>query len=198
MRPLVALAFPVTCRHYPARDRIDGRGTVMSKDDESPTLLYLVHHGATEAGEGGDAPLARLGVRQAEATRALLAIRPIDHCYCSAALCARQTARILCGPHGIAPAAMDDLAERDAEEETLAEAQQRMDAALDALLERHAGRTLLVVGHRRANGAWLARLLGMARQVSLDNCGISVVTRQAGRTAVSTLNAAFHLQGVAA
>ena len=37
-----------------------------------------------------------------------------------------------------------------------------------------------------------------ARQVVLDNCGISVVVRESGRTTVSTLNAAFHLQGVAA
>jgi hypothetical protein len=34
--------------------------------------------------------------------------------------------------------------------------------------------------------------------VTLDNCGISVVVRDSGKTAVSTLNAAFHLQGVAA
>ena len=164
----------------------------MSESDRSPTLLYLVHHGATEA--GADAPLARLGERQAEATRGLLAIRPIDHCYCSAALCARQTARILCGPHGIAPAALPELGESDAR----AEALERMAAVLDGLLERHAGRSLLVVGHRSANAAWLAGLLGMARPLDLDGCGISVVTRRAGRTRVSTLNAAFHLQGVAA
>ena len=170
----------------------------MLRDDASPTLLYLVHHGVTEAGQGGDAPLARLGVRQAEATRGFLAIRPIDHCYCSAARCARQTARILCEPHGIAPTAMDDLAERDADSESLADAQRRMGTALDSLLDRHAGRSVLMVGHRLANGAWLAGLLGMARPVSLDNCGISLVTRRARRTAVSTLNAAFHLQGVAA
>jgi hypothetical protein len=40
--------------------------------------------------------------------------------------------------------------------------------------------------------------IGQARQVSLDNCGISVVTRSGDKTHVSTLNAAFHLQGVAA
>jgi len=32
----------------------------------------------------------------------------------------------------------------------------------------------------------------------LDNCGISVVVRDGDRTTVGTLNAAFHLQGVAA
>jgi hypothetical protein len=34
--------------------------------------------------------------------------------------------------------------------------------------------------------------------VSLDNCGISVVLREDDRTTVTTLNAAFHLQGLAA
>ena len=37
-----------------------------------------------------------------------------------------------------------------------------------------------------------------ARSVSLDNCGISVVVREEGHTSVTTLNAAFHLQGAAA
>ena len=56
------------------------------------TVLYLLRHGATEAnlgrpsrlqGRRHNPPLARLGVRQAEATRDFLAIRPIDVCYCS-------------------------------------------------------------------------------------------------------------------
>ena len=37
-----------------------------------------------------------------------------------------------------------------------------------------------------------------ARQVTLDNCGISVVVRQGERSTVSTLIAALLLQGVAA
>ena len=37
-----------------------------------------------------------------------------------------------------------------------------------------------------------------ARGVTLDNCGISVVVREGDETTVTTLNAAFHLQGVAA
>lgn len=206
------------------------------------TQLFLVHHGATEAslaqpprlqGRRHDAPLARLGIRQAEATRDFLAIRPIDRCYCSSLLRARQTARILCAPHGILPVPLDELAECDVGRwegmdwqavrlldaegvrrfdaepgfgypggESFADSQERMDRAMEAILERHEGRTVLVVGHRLANCAWLAGLLGMgpkeARKVDLDHCGISVVTRRAGRTAVSTLNAAFHLQGVAA
>src|SRR6266852_199035 len=56
------------------------------------TILYLLRHGATEAnlanparlqGRRLDPPLAKLGVRQAEATRDFLAIRPIDQSYSS-------------------------------------------------------------------------------------------------------------------
>src|SRR5437667_8320223 len=86
------------------------------------TLLYLVRHGATEAtlaqparlqGRRDDAPLASLGVRQAEATRDFLAIRPIDHCYCSPLLRAVQTASIVAAPHGVSPQPVESLTECD-------------------------------------------------------------------------------------
>ena len=71
------------------------------------TILYLLRHGATEAnlahpprlqGRRLDPPLAKLGVRQAEATRDFLAIRPIDHCYSSPLRRAMQTASIVAAP----------------------------------------------------------------------------------------------------
>ena len=47
----------------------------------------------------------------------------------------------------------------------------------------------------------LAGLLGLpirqARQVMLDNCGVSVVTSEGGLTTLTTLNAAFHLPAAA-
>ena len=64
----------------------------MLKSADDRTVLYLIRHGATEAnlarpariqGRAHNPPLARLGVRQAEATRDFLAIRPIDQCYTS-------------------------------------------------------------------------------------------------------------------
>ncbi len=86
--------------------------------------------------------------------------------------------------------------------ETFGEVYHRVAPALDELLEHHEGESILVVGHHIVNRTYLAGLLGLppdqARQVTLDNCGISIVTREGGKTAVSTLNAAFHLQGVAA
>jgi broad specificity phosphatase PhoE len=207
------------------------------------TVLYLIRHGATEAnlarppllqGRKHNPPLARLGIRQAEATRDFLAVRPIDYCYCSPMLRAVQTAAIVAAPHGLSPTALEDLTECDIGRwegldwqtirnreatayqrfmahpakhgypggESFADVYRRVSSALDKLLAEHAGKSLLVVGHHVVNRTYLAGLLGLtpdqARQVSLDNCGISVVVREGERTVVNTLNAAFHLQGVAA
>jgi broad specificity phosphatase PhoE len=212
-------------------------------DVDTPTILYLIRHGATEAnlarpariqGRRHNPPLARLGVRQAEATRDFLAIRPIDHCYCSSLLRAVQTAAIVAAPHGLSPQPVEALIECDVGRwegldwqtvryldaegyqrfqaspgqygypggESFAAVHARVAPALAGLLQEHAGESILVVGHHVVNRTYLAGLLGLtpdqARQVTLDNCGISVVVREAGQTSVSTLNAAFHLQGVAA
>jgi broad specificity phosphatase PhoE len=207
------------------------------------TILYLIRHGATAAnlsrppvlqGRRYNPPLTRVGIRQAEATRDFLAIRPIDHCYCSPLRRAQQTATIVAAPHGIKPVRLDALVEcdvgrwegldwqtiraRDPEGyrrfmrnpgkhgysggESFADVRARVCPTLDELLTKHEGRALLVVSHHVVNRTYLACLLGLdagqARQVTLDNCGISVVVRENGQTAVSTLNAAFHLQGLAA
>jgi broad specificity phosphatase PhoE len=207
------------------------------------TVLYLIRHGATEAnlarppvlqGRRYNEPLAPLGVRQAEATRDLLAIRPVEHCYSSPLERALQTAAIVAAPHGLAPVPLEALIECDVgrwegldwqtirsrdsetyarfmenpavhgypEGESFAAVSDRVHAALEELLNRHAGQAILVVGHHVVNRTYLARLLGLppaqARLVTLDNCGISVVIREGETTAISMLNAAFHLQGVAA
>jgi broad specificity phosphatase PhoE len=206
------------------------------------TILYLVRHGATEAnlaqpprlqGRRHNPPLARAGVRQAEATRDFLAGRRLDRCYSSPLLRAVQTAAIVAAPHGLSPLPLNELTEcdvgrwegldwqtirfLDAENyerfrhspgrhgypggESFADVQARVAAALDGLLERHAGEALLVLGHHVVNRTYLAGLLGLgpdqARVVTLDNCGISVVVRQGGETSVATLNASFHLQHAA-
>jgi broad specificity phosphatase PhoE len=215
----------------------------MPSDNDRITVLYLIRHGATEAnlatparlqGRKSNPPLARLGIRQAEVTRDYLAVRAIDHCYCSPLLRAAQTASIVARPHGVTPVPLPALTEcdvgrwegldwqtiryLDAESyerfhddpaafgypggESFAQVHARSAPALDELLEKHAGESILVVAHHVVNRTYLAGVLGLhpgqARQVSLDNCGISIVVRQDGTTTVSTLNAAFHLQGVAA
>jgi broad specificity phosphatase PhoE len=207
------------------------------------TVLYLLRHGATEAnlarpariqGRRHNPALARLGVRQSEATRDFLAGRQVRHCYSSPLLRAMQTATIVAAPHGIAPQPLEALTECDVGRwegldwqtvryldaegyqrfhanpadfgypggETFHDVFDRVAPALDGLLSRHAGESILVVGHHVVNRTYLAGLLGLppdlARQVRLDNCGISVVIRDGTETTVSTLNAAFHLHGVAA
>ncbi len=86
--------------------------------------------------------------------------------------------------------------------ETFADVYDRVRPALDELLLRHIGETIIVVAHHVVNRTYLAGLLGLgpdrARKVILDNCGISVVVRRRGKTTVGTLNAAFHLEGIAA
>jgi broad specificity phosphatase PhoE len=78
----------------------------------------------------------------------------------------------------------------------------RSSRAIEELLRRHEGKSVLVVSHHAVNRVYLSGLLGLpperARQVSLDNCGISLVLREEGHTSVTMLNAAFHLQGAAA
>src|SRR5262249_34950746 len=56
---------------------------------------------------------APLGVRQATATRDFLAVRPIDACYTSPLLRARETAAIVALPHGLTPVVVDELTECD-------------------------------------------------------------------------------------
>src|SRR6266853_5682826 len=94
----------------------------MIKGEVMRTILYMLRHGATEAnlahlprlqGRKLDSPLAKLGVRQAEATRDFLGIRPIDHCYSSPLVRAMQTAAIVAAPHGLSPQPLDALVEGD-------------------------------------------------------------------------------------
>jgi broad specificity phosphatase PhoE len=86
--------------------------------------------------------------------------------------------------------------------ESFTDVYRRVSACLEEVLRAHAGQAILVVGHHVVNRTYLAGLLGLplsqARQVSLDNCGISVVVREGEETSVTMLNAAFHLQGLAA
>src|SRR5262249_10255075 len=94
----------------------------MASSGDGATVLYLIRHGATEAnladpprlqGRRHDPPLARVGVRQAEATRDFLAGRRLDVCYCSPLLRAVQTAAIVAAPHGVSPQPLDELTECD-------------------------------------------------------------------------------------
>jgi len=82
--------------------------------------------------------------------------------------------------------------------ESFADVAARTAPVINGLLEAHPGKTLLIVSHHVVNRVYLASVLGMspsqARLISLDNCGVSIVTREHGKSIVRTLNSAFHIQ----
>jgi broad specificity phosphatase PhoE len=167
------------------------------------TTLYLIRQANATAALCDDPPLTRLGVRQAEMTRDFLAVRPIDRCYCSTRQRALQTASIIAAPHGLTPHGLEALDEGDFDlREGFADMQSRVAEALEDILERHAGAGVLVVAHRLIHLSYLAGVLRLsseqATRVALDSCGISLVVRDGCQSTVTTLNASFHLQGLAA
>jgi len=86
--------------------------------------------------------------------------------------------------------------------ESFADVYERVAEGLERILIHHAGQTVLAVSHHAVTRTYLAALLGLplkrARMVALENCGISVVSRMGETMSVATLNASFHLQGIAA
>lgn len=83
--------------------------------------------------------------------------------------------------------------------ENFAQVHERATAAIEELFRKHDGQTFAVVSHHIVNRTYLAGALGLGpakgRSVSLDNCGISVVTKSRGKTSVVTVNSAFHVIG---
>jgi broad specificity phosphatase PhoE len=81
--------------------------------------------------------------------------------------------------------------------ENFSEVAARVTPVLDDLLLAHQGKTILVVSHHVVNRVYLAGLLGLApseaKRVSLDNCGVSVVTHNGDKAQLTTLNATLHL-----
>jgi broad specificity phosphatase PhoE len=78
----------------------------------------------------------------------------------------------------------------------------RMTDVVEELFKQYPARAILLVTHPIITSIYLATLLGLsptqARLMCLDECGISVIVREGDETTVTTLNAAFHLQGIAA
>ncbi len=84
--------------------------------------------------------------------------------------------------------------------ENFAQVYDRAAAALDELLRRHDGGAVVVVSHHVVCRVYLAACLGLppgkARAVSLDNCGVSVVTWDGAKARAKTLNSSLHLSSV--
>jgi broad specificity phosphatase PhoE len=84
--------------------------------------------------------------------------------------------------------------------ENLAQLRARVLPVIDPLLARHAGQTVLIVGHGVVNRVLLAHWLGLplrfARRLPQDNAGFNVVEAEGGTIKVRTLNQAGHLERV--
>lgn len=84
--------------------------------------------------------------------------------------------------------------------ENFTQVRDRGTAALNAIMEQHPNQRVLVVSHHIVNRTYLAGVLGLppsrARAVALDNCSISIVVRERGKSTIGTLNSVFHLRGV--
>lgn len=164
------------------------------------STLYLIRQAEALAPFEGrlNPPLSRRGIRQAEMTRDFLAMRPMDACYCSPRWRAVQTAEIIAAPHRLQPQRLGSLDEGI----DFDSVQARVCDGIEQLMQVHAGKSILVVAHRYVHLAYIAAVLQLsqiqAAAVALEHCGISVVVREDKVTTVATLNAAFHLQGLAA
>lgn len=88
--------------------------------------------------------------------------------------------------------------------ETYGELALRVDGAIAALAERHAGQRVLVVSHGGAIKSWIARILGVSSDglralAPVANTGLTTVERDAqGRHRLHTWNDVAHLAGLVA
>jgi broad specificity phosphatase PhoE len=84
--------------------------------------------------------------------------------------------------------------------ETFTQVQERAKSALQEILERHPGKSILVVSHHVVNRVYLGSLLGLtpgqSKAISLENCGISVIQHESGKAKLTMLNSSFHLDGL--
>ena len=71
-------------------------------------------------------------------------------------------------------------------------------AALDEIIKRHPGETVLIVSHNAVLKVLIAHALGLptskCRSIKTSNLGITVLESKNGRFSVRTLNSIFHLR----
>ena len=171
--------------------------------------LIIVRHALPESEEWDDSPadppLSPLGLRQAEATAALLATEGVDHVVTSTMQRAIQTGQPLADRLGLTPERLEGLKESDhrrssytpveemdADHEVIREFlddplsmfadgyeafRDRITAALDAVVADNRGRTVAVFCHAMVVGVYLQTLLGLNDPfaVMADYCGITRV-----------------------
>jgi broad specificity phosphatase PhoE len=81
--------------------------------------------------------------------------------------------------------------------ENFTDVRDRTKSMFEQLMTQHLGAPFLVVSHHVINRVFLALTLGLelrqARNVILDNCGISIVRRDKNEQRVVTVNSTIHL-----
>jgi broad specificity phosphatase PhoE len=201
------------------------------------TTVWLARHGETAwAAEDkfngrGDIPLNDRGRAQAQKLAARLSREPLAAVYASSLRRCVETAALLAAPHGLAPVALDALAELDfgawdgmqrqeivarypaawaawvADPATVAPpggetayaALGRARAALDQIVARHEGQTLLVVAHKAINRLLLCDLLGVMprhyrARIGQRPCALNRIEWRDGGPMVALLNDVCHYE----
>jgi broad specificity phosphatase PhoE len=81
--------------------------------------------------------------------------------------------------------------------ENLRQVMERTTPVINAIMQKHLGEQIVVVGHNVVNRAYLAGVLDLplsrARHIHQENCGINIVEWKDGKTKLVTLNAVGHL-----
>lgn len=82
--------------------------------------------------------------------------------------------------------------------DTGAEVSMKYQSFVQEQLERHRNESILIVGHNTANRLFIAGTLGLPyskyRSLSQNNCGISILDEQNGKTVWTTINETAHLR----
>lgn len=69
---------------------------------------------------------------------------------------------------------------------------QRVKPVVLELLQRHAGQSIAIVGHQIVNRVLVADLMGLsmtaARKIKFSNAGVSIITAEAGKPMLTSLN----------
>lgn len=84
--------------------------------------------------------------------------------------------------------------------ENLTDVRDRVVPAITAIMSRHLGQTIAIVGHNVVNRAFLSHALGLplsrARSIHQDNCGINLLSWQRDEWKVWAINSIFHLSHI--
>ncbi len=123
----------------------------------SPTVVIVVRHADKAAEPANDPPLTATGVERAQALATALGAAKVDVVMHTPTVRTRETARPTAERFGLTPEIipMGPMA--------------RQSAAVAEMVRKHAGKTILVVGHSNTIMPWIAALGGPRRSDLCDH-----------------------------